>query len=233
MRDIDHDAEPVHLGDGLPAEFAEAAMQKVVFGFAGMGIGKFIVPVMRERHVAPAAVMEFLDPREVEADRISVFDTDHGNFATACGDLADIVRTQYDSEPAGRNFLGEAVYRVELVDGVGVCRHIAFLVERALTRINDEPHHVEPACFDLRQGDLGVEVAGVIVVQGEIVGIDIDMGIERDDPFVDFPGAFDQLLFGFRYGLWRGRARYVRRTAVAAAGKGQQQRAEQEESGLM
>ena len=48
MRQVDHDADAIHLGDDLLAEIAEAVVQPLAVGFAGVRVGELAVPVVRE-----------------------------------------------------------------------------------------------------------------------------------------------------------------------------------------
>ena len=60
MRDVDHDPEVIQLGDDLFAERRQTIPLPAV-ALAGVRVGELIVAVMRERQIARAAVVKFLD----------------------------------------------------------------------------------------------------------------------------------------------------------------------------
>ncbi len=59
---------------------------------AGVRIRQLVVTVVRERHVAAAAVVELADTREVGADRIAVLDADDRDLAPASRDAGHVGR---------------------------------------------------------------------------------------------------------------------------------------------
>ena len=73
MRDVDHNPKPIHLGDHLFAEGREPVPFPAI-ALAGLRVGELIVAVVGERQVARTAIVEFLDPGDVLADGIAVFD---------------------------------------------------------------------------------------------------------------------------------------------------------------
>ena len=74
--------------DHLPAERRQAAPAPLVVGLAGVRIGELAVAVVRERHVAAAALVELLHPGDVGADRIAVLDADDRDLLAALRDRA-------------------------------------------------------------------------------------------------------------------------------------------------
>ena len=75
--------------------------------------------VVRQRHVARAAIVELLDPRERDllvAERIAVLDADERDLLAAGVDPADVGGGQRELDLVGRDLLGEPVDRVELLD---------------------------------------------------------------------------------------------------------------------
>ena len=66
MRDIDHDSEPIHLGDNLPTKRAKTVPRPI------FGIGRVadqIVLGVRERNVAYAAIVEMAQVGQIVFDR--------------------------------------------------------------------------------------------------------------------------------------------------------------------
>ena len=117
MRDVDHDAESVHLGDDLLAERRQAVVQPPAVALAGVRVGELAVAVVRERHVARAAIVELLDAREdVGAERVAVLDADERDLLAAGGDPADVGGGQREPDLVRRDLLGEPVDGVELRD---------------------------------------------------------------------------------------------------------------------
>ena len=70
MREIDHHADAVHLGQHFAAECADAVVRGILRRFAGMGIRELIVAGVRERHVAGTALVELQHARDVVTDRV-------------------------------------------------------------------------------------------------------------------------------------------------------------------
>ena len=55
--------------------------------------------------------------------------------------------------------------------------------------VNDKPGYIKPALTHLRQCDLGSEILGIVHRFGEVGCVNVDVGVERNDIFMD--------LFGF------------------------------------
>ena len=81
VREVDHEADAVHLGDRLLAELAQPVVQPLAVALAGVRVGELAVAVVRQRQVAAAAVVELLDARQVGADRVGVLDADQRHLA--------------------------------------------------------------------------------------------------------------------------------------------------------
>ena len=82
VRYVDHHAESVHFPDDLLAERTQTVVQPHTVAFSGVRVGELAVSVVRQRHVATAAVEELLDVREVGADRKAVLDPDEDHALT-------------------------------------------------------------------------------------------------------------------------------------------------------
>ena len=143
---------------------------------------------MRERHVAAAAVVEFLDARDVGPDGIAVLDAGEDDFFARRVDAARVGGGERESGPIRREHFGEAMDRVELGDRGAVRVGVSGRVERTLALIDGEKDGVVAARFHLGQVDLPARdalgevhrVAGV-----ELIGVDVDMRVERHDALVD------------------------------------------------
>jgi hypothetical protein len=96
-----------------------------------------------------------------------------------------------------RELFGQAVDGTELVQRIGFGGCVAFRGQRTLACVDDEPGHIQPTLNHFGQVHLGIQIGRVIVGLGEIDRVDIGMGIERDDAFVDATRALDKRLFGF------------------------------------
>jgi len=55
-----------------------------------------------------------------------------------------------------------------------------------------------------RQIDLGIQVLSVVVFRREILGIDVRMGIKRDNAFMNSPGDFFKICLIARTGIAAG-----------------------------
>ena len=199
MRDVDHDAEAVHLGHGLAAGLAQAVVQPLAVALAGVRIGELAVAVVRERHVAAAAIVELLDAAEIGADRVGVLDADQGHLLAGLRDAPDVGGGQREFDRVGRDLARQPVNGVELRLRLAVGVGVALRRQRPLADIDDEESRIEPASHHLRQVDLGRQVLGVVAFRREIERIDVDVRVERDDALVNRPGARDEA--GVRAGL--------------------------------
>ena len=89
MRDVDHDAETIQLGDDLFAERRHTTPFPAV-ALAGVRVGELVVAVVSERQVARAAIVEFLDAGDFLAERIAVLDADERDFLALRVDSANV-----------------------------------------------------------------------------------------------------------------------------------------------
>ena len=143
---------------------------------------------MRERHVAAAAVVELLDARDVGPDGISVLDPGEDDLLARRVDAARVGGGERESRPSGCEHFGEGVDRVELGDRGAVRVCVSGRVERTLSLIHGEKDGVVAARFHLGQVDLPPRDAlGEVhrVVRVELIGVDVDMRVERHDALVD------------------------------------------------
>ena len=115
MRDVDHDAEAIQLGDDLFAERRHAFPLPAV-ALAGMRIGELIVAVMRERQVARAAIVKFLDAGDFLAERIAVLDADESDFFTLRVDSANVGGGERELDLVRRDLACEALDCVEFLN---------------------------------------------------------------------------------------------------------------------
>ena len=93
------------------------------------------MPVVRERHVAGAAIVELLHaPRDrlVVAERIAVLDADERDLLAGGVDAAHVGRRQRQLDLVGRDHLRQPVNRLELLDRllVGARRSLGSGVQR-------------------------------------------------------------------------------------------------------
>ena len=116
MRDVQHDPVPVGLGHHLLAERGEPVPLPHAVGFAGVAVGELVVPVVREREVAGTAVIELPDVGEVFADPVAVLDAHERNLLAALDDATHVGSRIRDLDAVRREFLGEPVHRVELLE---------------------------------------------------------------------------------------------------------------------
>src|SRR5688572_2103576 len=96
------------------------------------------------------------------------------------------------------------MYRLEFRDRLLVGAVVALGRERPLSYVDDEERGVEAAVFHLRKVDLGIEALGVVLLSGEVVGIDVGVRVECNYALVDGARLLDER--GIRGGL-RGRRR--------------------------
>ena len=195
--------EAVHFLNHLAAERRQPAPLPLVVGFAGVRIGELVVAVVRERHVAPAAVVELLDAFDVRADRIPVLDADHGDFLAALRDADDVGGRQGELDLVRRDLFREAMNGVELGDrravGALVSGREASGLRGSLPDVDDEERDVEAAFLHLRQVHLRRQPHGVVAVGREVLRIDVVVGVERDDAVVDGAGPCRQILLRVRH----------------------------------
>ena len=185
MRHIHHHPEAIHFLDGLAAHWRQPAPFPFVAGLARVRVCQLVVAVVRERHVAPAAVVEFLDAFEVRADRKPVLDADHGHLLAALRDADDVRGREGKLDVLRRDLLGEAMNRVEFSDSRAVGALVAGGAQLSLPDVDDEERDVEPALLHLGQVHLRRQAHGVVAVGRERLRIDVVVRVERDDAVVD------------------------------------------------
>ena len=192
MREVDHDPPLVHLGDHLLAELAEAVVQPLAVALAGVGVGELAVAVVRERHVAAAAIVELLHALDVGAERIGVLDADQRDLLARLRDARHVGRGQRQLDLSGRDLLRQVMHGVELRDRLLVGAVVAFGRQRALADVDDEERGVEAAFLHLRQVDLRVEALGVVLLPREVVRVDVVVRVERDHAIVNGARLLDE-----------------------------------------
>ena len=115
MRDVDHDAEAIQLGDDLFAERRQTIPLPAV-ALAGVRVGELIVAVMRERQIARAAIVKFLDAGDFLAERIAVLDADESDFFTLRVDSANVGGGERELDLVRSDLAGKALHRVEFLN---------------------------------------------------------------------------------------------------------------------
>ena len=163
------------------------------------------MPVVRERHVAAAALPELLHAGDVGADRIAVLDADHGHLPAALRDPCHVGRGQGELDVVRCNLLRQVVNRVELGDGrlvgavvSGRLKRVGHLRRILLADVHDHEGDVEAALFHLRQVHLCGEPHRVVARSCEVRRVDIVVGVERNHPFVNAARAGDEILLALR-----------------------------------
>ena len=169
MREIDHDPPLVHLGNHLLAHLAEAVVQPLAVALAGVRVGELAVAVVRERHVAAAAIVELLDALDVGAERIRVLDADQRDLLPRLRDARHIGGGERELDLIGRDLLRQVMHRVELRDRLLVGAVVALRRQRSLPDVDDEERGVEAAFLHLRQVDLRVEPLRVVLLPREVL----------------------------------------------------------------
>ena len=97
MRDVDHHADAVHLFDHAPAERREPSEGPLVRRLAAVRVGQLAVPVVRQRHVPRAAVVELAntsDRRRLISEGVPVFDADERHLLALCCNPVHVGRRQ-------------------------------------------------------------------------------------------------------------------------------------------
>ena len=186
MRDIDHHAQPVHLGDDLLAERRQAMPHPVIGCFAGVRVAQLAVAIVGQRHVAPAPVVELLHAAEIVGDAIAVLDAHERDLPSARVDPARIVRCIGDRDAVRRDLLRERMNGVELggIRRVGPCE--SRRVERTLSHVDGKEDRVETARLHLREVDLRTQALCVVeLTRLEVRRLDVHVGVEGHHPIVD------------------------------------------------
>ena len=109
MREVDHDADAVELGDDLLAEIAQAVVRPLAARFAVVGVGQLAVAVVRERQIAGAAIVELLDALDRGrgiAERVAVLDPDEGDLLAGLADAPHVGGGERELDLVGRDLLG-------------------------------------------------------------------------------------------------------------------------------
>ena len=195
VRDIDHDADAVHLGDRLPAEFAEAT---VLWRGGCVRVAELRVAVVRQAHVAGAAAVELGDARQVEAHRVAVLDADAGDQLAVGVQTLDRVGTGGEADDVAV-LLRHAVDGVELRGRLGVGAPVGAVVQLPLVDVDDEERAVVAALAHLDEVDLraathrrvepGAELVACLRVRRQFVRrqlrVDVLVGVQGQHPRMD------------------------------------------------
>jgi hypothetical protein len=104
MRQIDHHAQAIHLGDDFPAERRQSVVVEVALGFSRIRIGELAVAIVGQRHVSPAPVVELLHFLDIGPDGISVLHTDDGDSQVLLVQREHVGRRQRQADLVGRDF---------------------------------------------------------------------------------------------------------------------------------
>ncbi len=164
--------------------------------FTGVGIGELAVAVVSQGEIAGAPLREPLDVGEVGAELVAVLDADQDDLLPGGGDATGVVRAPGQTDPVGGERGDQAVDGVELLErgrgGPRVGRGAEVL---ALADVDDQEGGVEPPILHGRDVDLGREPGGIASVGREVGRIDVDVGIEGENPLMDGAGARDQVGF--------------------------------------
>ena len=115
MRGVDHDTEAIQLDDDLFAERRHAIPLPAV-ALAGVRVGELIVAVMRERQIARAAIVKFLDAGDFLAERIAVLDADESDFFTLRLDSANVGGGEGELDLVRSDLAGKALDCVEFLN---------------------------------------------------------------------------------------------------------------------
>jgi hypothetical protein len=227
VREVHHDADAVHLGDDLLAEIAEAVVEPLAAGLAGVRVGELAVTVMGQRHVPGAAIVELLDAlhrgRGI-TQGVAVLDANQGNLLAGFVDAADIGRGQRELDFVGSDLLGQQVNGVELGHRLFIGAVVAFGRQGSLSDVDNEERGIESALAHLRQVDLIAEVLCVVAFRGEVVGVDVVVGIERDDALMNALCLLDEGVVGGCLRVSSGRG-YDRRTDERGGSAAREKRA--------
>ncbi len=195
VRDVDQDAEPVHLRDDLLAELAHAAV--LGLGVAEVlarrrRVGDVVVPAVRERDVARAELVVGLEQREVAADDVAVLDADRGDELAARVDALDVVRGVGQLDLLRAELLRQPVDRLELRHRVGLRLLVVLRRPLRLADVDDEEGGVEPALAHLGDVDLPLEpLAGIDLLGGEVER-DVVVRVDGEHALVDLARLLDE-----------------------------------------
>ena len=138
VRDVDHDADAIHLRHDLLAERTQAA-PLLLHGIGG--VADAVVGAVGEGDVAHAAHMELRDLRQIVADRRTVLHAQRQRHAPAGAQAFEIMRRAQHGELVGM----PANHRLDRIDlGVGDLPGLALGV-RLRRGIDRHERHVEAA----------------------------------------------------------------------------------------
>src|SRR5438094_5457626 len=129
MRDVNHEADSIHLGDNLLAEGRETVAFPTL-ALAGVRIGELAMAVVRQRHVARAAIKKLLDAADVLVYGVAVLDTNERDSLALRLDPAHVGRGQRQLDLVGRDLIGEPVDRGALLHGRPVVLPEGWRLER-------------------------------------------------------------------------------------------------------
>ena len=165
MRQIDHHAQAIHLGDDFAAQRRQSVVVEVALGFSRIRIGELAVAVVGQRHVSPAAVVELLHSLDIGPDGISVLHADDGDAEVLFVQREDVGGRQRQADVVGRDFFRQAMNGVELRDRLPVGVVITFRRQRALADVDDHERDIHAAFDHLRNIDLRREAHGVVAIR--------------------------------------------------------------------
>jgi hypothetical protein len=192
VRDIDHDAEPVHLADRAAPERTQPAvlLRRVAeIGARIGGIGQLVMAVMGEREIDRAQFAQAGELAGIAADGIAVLHRrDHRDHAGAPRRLDIPGAADY----AGDEIADAAVHatdRLQHATGTRPGGGVAGLIARPLRDIGGETPGREPATAHLRQIDAAGGV-GEWIVLGRVLRRpgDVDMAVEGQQGTVQLCG---------------------------------------------
>ena len=133
--------------------------------------------VVRQRHVAAAAVPELLHAVEIGADGIAVLDADDGDLLAALRDAHDVGGGERQLDVVRRDLLRQVMDGVELRDGglvgaivTGRLKRVGDLRRIRLADVDDHERDVEAALLHLRQVHLIGEPHRVVAFRVKFAG---------------------------------------------------------------
>ena len=185
MREIDHHADAIHLGNDFPAEHAESVVRRILRRLTGVRVGKLVVAGVREPHIPRPSLEELAYARQVGADGISVLDPDHRDRAPGLRDAGHVGGRQRQLDLFRRNLLRQPVHRIKLRHRLAIGVRVARRRQRPLRHLHDEEGHVEASVSHLRQVRLRHKTTGVVAGGGEMGGLEIDVRVDRQHSLVD------------------------------------------------
>ena len=158
VRDVDHQAEPVHARDRFGAERADARRRGRIAErcVRPRRAREVVVAVVDEPDVAGAKLVVAVEHLEVAAERVAVLDADRRDELARGSDARNVGRRIGELDAVRVELLGHAVDGGELGQRVGLRASVAFVRASRLADEHDEEAGVETAGRHLRQIDLQV-----------------------------------------------------------------------------